>query len=61
MADRPPELRGPGGLRKGDRVVRIADRGIITMQLMDDSAYAWAFLDDVTGGVDDSGADACHS
>ncbi len=31
------------------------------MQLMDDGTYAWAFLDDVTGGVDDSGADACHS
>ncbi len=42
-------------------VVRINDKGIITMQLNDDETYSWQFIDDVTAAVDDSGSGTCHN
>jgi hypothetical protein len=41
-------------------LVRIVDKGILTMQLRDDARYAWEFLDDGTGAVDDSGTGTCR-
>jgi hypothetical protein len=45
---------------KPNSAVRIVDQGILTMQLYDDGTYSWAFLDDVTAAVDDSGSGSCH-
>ena len=40
--------------------VRRSHTGILTMELRDDDTYSWAFIDDVTGGVFDSGSSVCH-
>jgi hypothetical protein len=45
--------------RVRNSVVRIADNGILTMELKA-KAYSYEFLDDVTSAVDDSGARRCH-
>ena len=50
----------PFGIVRPNSAVRILDRGILTMELYDDATYSWAFLDDVTAAVDDSGSAACH-
>lgn len=39
---------------------RFSEWGILTMELGDDGTYSWAFLDDMTAGVFDEGADVCH-
>jgi calcineurin-like phosphoesterase family protein len=39
---------------------RFSELGILTMELGDDGTYSWAFLDDMTAGVFDEGADVCH-
>jgi Calcineurin-like phosphoesterase len=41
-------------------VTRIVDKGVLRLQLRDDASYSWAFLDDVTGAVDDAGSGTCH-
>ena len=48
------------GTIQPNSVKRIRDRGILTMSLNDDGTYSWAFLDDVSAAVDDSGSDTCH-
>jgi calcineurin-like phosphoesterase family protein len=53
------ELRSFGDI-KPNSAVRIVDWGILTMELNDVGTYSWAFLDDVTAEVDDSGSGACH-
>jgi calcineurin-like phosphoesterase family protein len=40
--------------------VRIVDWGVLSMQL-NDGTYTWAFLDDQTAAVDDSGFGRCHA
>ena len=48
------------GTIQRNSVKRIRDRGILTMSLNDDGTYTWAFLDDISAAVDDSGTDTCH-
>jgi calcineurin-like phosphoesterase family protein len=50
----------PFGIVKPNSAVQIVDRGILTMELLDDGTYSWAFLDDVTAAVDDAGSGVCH-
>ena len=50
----------PFGTIQPNSAKRIRDRGILTMALNDDGSYSWAFLDDVSAAVDDSGSDTCH-
>jgi len=40
--------------------VRIVDKGVLGLQLRDDSSYSWEFVDDVTGAVDDAGSGTCR-
>jgi hypothetical protein len=42
-------------------LVRIADKGILTMKLRPNRSFSFAFLHDRTGTVDDSGRRRCHS
>lgn len=39
--------------------VRIVDKGVLSLQL-GDSGYTWAFVDDITGAVDDAGSGTCR-
>lgn len=41
-------------------LVRIVDKGILTMALGSDATYSWAFLDDETAAVDDAGSGTCR-
>jgi hypothetical protein len=45
---------------KPNSEVRIVDRGVMSMQLRDDGSYSWAFVDDITGAVDDAGTGTCR-
>jgi hypothetical protein len=49
----------PFSVVKPNSEARIVDRGVMSMQLRDDS-YSWAFVDDITGAVDDAGTGACR-
>ncbi len=48
------------GRPQPNSLVRIVDHGILRMELGDDEDYSFAFLDDMTGAVDDSGTGNCH-
>ena len=41
-------------------LVRFVDRGILVLDLWENDTYSYAFLDDMTGSVDDAGSGACH-
>jgi Calcineurin-like phosphoesterase len=50
----------PFSVVKPNSEVRIVDRGVMSMQLRDDGSYSWAFVDDITGAVDDAGTGTCR-
>lgn len=40
--------------------VRVSQTGVLAMELRDDDTYSWAFVDDETTGVFDTGTNVCH-